>query len=518
MDHTLRAVTSPNHNASWGMYMITAVVIVALIIAYIYKKRNYNNNYNNHDDTTRKRGYDKYYVRSDSEARVSIESFHDLGPYIQSMPQIYDQQQYNNIQNVNQVKDVSQRKKDQQANKPIVPIQVPGQDQDEVYQLGVLLNMFLNNTDRWDALVAIGDIYARGAFPRWQPNTLLAMRCYRLASMCPDGDIAGTAQVKAIDLRDHPLIALDRQGADLPTQPGEAVCKLALERVRMLPQDAFQKPISKFKRQDSPVAQTRPTHAQNQNQNQTAQHDAPGVMPRPPVAARAYVNDKQNVHDHGVISGLKRTASRLASRVNFDLKMPLSMDQAKRIKEKAIDAVLTDNTMSSDEKMHAMEMISALISKQENSTIGTTEVHALALAYETINRIEDVQLRANLTESLNKQLASGVEKGHVVCSTGRLARILGTFDGVEDLQGNDRIRPIWAVREEIASLAAKIRDNILNTLDSSEVDAYNRGQRPRIEETMKQEFRKQVISLYVDGLGMLSAIIDPIISQYADAF
>ncbi len=373
--------------------------------------------------------------------------------------------------------------------------------QDEIAVLERNLQLFSSSPDRWDILVAIGDIYARGAYPRWQPNTVLAMRCYKLAAMCPDGDVAGTAQVKAIDLRDHPLIDMDRHGAQIPIRFGEAACRLALDRIKSLPADAFQKPVSKFRRQ-----QQEPEQQQEPQRPAVNQH------------RRAYIHDKQNVHDHSVVTGLKRVLAKLSARSRFDTTSKMSNYDIQRIKEAAIDSILTDNAMDLHQKTNAIDTVGALIGDQANGTIGTTEVHALALANDVIDNVGSEDLRKNLRETLNKQLASAVEANNVVCSTGRIARILGTFDGVPELQGEDRIRPIWAVREEIASLAAKVRSDVLGKLDESEVNAYNRGQRPNIEESMKKAFKSAVIVTYVEKLGMNKTLIDPIISQYSDAF
>ena len=392
--------------------------------------------------------------------------------------------------------------------------------QDEVSTLDSHVRLFSSSPDRWDILVAIGDIYARGAYPRWQPNTVLAMRCYKLASMCPDGDIAGTAQVKAIDLRDHPLIDMDRHGAHMPVGFGETACRLALDRIKSLPSDAFQKPISKFRRQqEDPVRQEQQTGTQQQNNNNNNNNIPVRQEERQQrQQQRVYISDKQNVHDHSVVTGLKRVLTKLAGKSGVNITSKMSNYDIQRIKEAAIDSILMDNTMGPHQKTNAIETVGALIGDHANGTIGTTEVHALALAKDVIDKVGNEDLRKNLRETLNKQLASAVEGNNVVCSTGRIGRILGTFDGVPELQGEDRIRPIWAVREEIASLAAKVRNDVLQSLDESEVNAYNRGQRPNIEESMKKAFKTAVTLTYVEELGMNKALIDPIISQYADAF
>lgn len=388
----------------------------------------------------------------------------------------------------------------------------------ESEQLEELRRTFVNDIDRWDALLAMGDIYARGAFPRWQPNTIMAMRVYKLAAMCPDGEVAGNAQVRVIDLRDHPLIDMDRQGSQLPTQPGEYVCRTALDRIRTLPQEAFQKPVSKFKRQENTTVRTatRNTTLATGTRQLQVQPETPTTTTEQRQAA--FINDRQNVHDHSVVSGLRHTLNTLAAKSKYNLKITMPGSAINQIKNRANDEVLTDASMSPDEKSKALETIESLIGHKVNETIGTTEVHALALAYHVIDNLPDLELKSNLKESLNKQLSTGVEKGFVVCSTGRLARILGVFDGVEELQGTQRIRPIWAIREEVGNLAARIREDMIKDLSTREVDAYNKGHNPQLEAAMKLEFRRRAIDIYVKSLGMSSAVMEPILNQYSDAF
>ena len=81
----------------------------------------------------------------------------------------------------------------------------------------------------------------------------------------------------------------------------------------------------------------------------------------------------------------------------------------------------------------------------------------LYAAWETIQR-QDGMLRDNLVETLAMHLASGIEHGVPVCSTGKITRIMSTFDGVEDIAGVEKVKPLWALRDELAGLAAKSRN------------------------------------------------------------
>jgi hypothetical protein len=81
---------------------------------------------------------------------------------------------------------------------------------------------------------------------------------------------------------------------------------------------------------------------------------------------------------------------------------------------------------------------------------------------------------------------------------------MGTLDGVS----NEVTRPMWAVREELGSKAAKIREEM--------TEKY--GDTPEAGRRMQEEFAKQVKEEYIQKLGMSQKIIDPLISEYSLGF
>jgi hypothetical protein len=85
----------------------------------------------------------------------------------------------------------------------------------------------------------------------------------------------------------------------------------------------------------------------------------------------------------------------------------------------------------------------------------------------------------------------------VVCSTGKIARILGTMDGIfEDGLSSETLRPVWAVREELARLAATVRDA------DGDADA----------------FARQARQTYVHELGMSEGVVAPLINEMRHGF
>jgi len=141
-----------------------------------------------------------------------------------------------------------------------------------------------------------------------------------------------------------------------------------------------------------------------------------------------------------------------------------------------------------------MVVLRDLNKKDKHGTFDITESDALSLIWNKINKEKDTIKKSNMIEILAKQLDSGVENGHVVCSSGKISRIIGTLDGIDDTIVQSR--PIWAIREEISNLAGNIMNsNIRNP---------------------QQEFKHKVEKTYIEELHLDPNIINPIIEEYIE--
>ena len=152
------------------------------------------------------------------------------------------------------------------------------------------------------------------------------------------------------------------------------------------------------------------------------------------------------------------------------------------------------------------------LGSQHNTSVDGSEQEALNLVWRAI---QDELHRDNLIETLVKQLASGVENGVVVCSTGKITRILSVLDTVGDSQ---KTRPMWVLREEISVIAGRIRQTILEKLGEDVRKAYEDGKQPIVEDAMKRAFREEVKKVYCGGLGLKPEIVEPIIQQFEEGF
>lgn len=382
----------------------------------------------------------------------------------------------------------------------------------EVSQMRQALADFkrIGRKPRWDTLVEMGDILVAGAYPRYLPDRDLALRCYRLAAMSPDAKTAGTGQAKYIAARCARMDPGDLGGDPMPTEYAADLCEKAEQTLRDTPGHEFTRPT--FGRYDG-IARQRPATARV------------GDFQNPPfIVAREWGqtrerlrNDRaqnQNSHDHSVMSISKKNIQALKGSYRI-APNEVSDDQ---IMQDIIDSA---DTMSERQLQDARIVLRSLNHKDIHSSLDISEKRALEIVYDKIQHIEDPVLKRNLMETLGKQLSSAVEHGTTVCSTGRINRIIGTLDTVstDDIGTKiSQLRPITVVREELANLAAKTREDFVARLPIDDAMEYEAGDRKDIEQQMKAEFEKKAQSIYVDELRMSSDVLQPIVNLYSDGF
>ena len=321
----------------------------------------------------------------------------------------------------------------------------------------------------WSALLQLGDVYRRGSYPTHTPNPDVALRIYRAACASPDPATAGAAQLKYIECRVDDIASEDVAGDPLPTYIAEECIALAARRIATSPSAA---------RPRAPQAQVQPTYIPVEI-DVWATHGA-DLVTTVPGGPLAIVSDTQNVHDHAVTRGMHKALRDMTS--SGDASEDVTM-------------CILESDASPTAKADALAVLDTLGTAQ-HSTLGTSEREALDKVWGRIRNLPTEAAR-DAEKILVAQLASGVERGHVVCSTGKIARIVSTLDGLVETPA---IKPMWAVREEIGSLAASVRDE--------------HGD----DETGKNEFKRRAAELYIDELGMSADLIGNIVDAYAVGF
>ena len=400
----------------------------------------------------------------------------------------------------------------------------------ELEELGRLVATLLDpstGTCHWGKLIAIGDVYHRGSFPRFLPNPDVAMQCYKVAAMSPVGRYAGMAQTKYMEARMNPIPIEDQRGAQIPEHFGRHACALAYDVFANTPVSMFETPKGCKKRENDgedvvdvedevdaiganafdgidPALQVLLIDDAEREQERRrrlhlhltagrearAANDRPGSNRHRTIAA--FKHDSQNVHDHGISSTTDFNLRQLQTDRN-------QINTQRQIEEKRKDVrkgILACKDVLPWQREDALHVLNNL-SHHTHSTYDTSELAALTSVWD---KIEESEHRENLVETLAKQLASGIERGSTVCSSGKIARIVSTLDGATNQAAP---RPMWAIREEIGTLAGKVRD------DMGEAAS---------EDALKHEFGRRVRDEYIQKLGLSSSIMEPMIEEYSAGY
>ena len=368
----------------------------------------------------------------------------------------------------------------------------------ELKKLNQLLLEF-EKDHTWDNVIAIGDIYKKGAYPRFKNNNNMAIDCYKTAAMCPDGKIAGLAQIKYIEaVGCEQINEIDNIGEDFPTYFGEEACKIALDVINSTPYNSFSRPTHHTFKQPANTNTIQP-YQTTQLTNTTPYATFIRIAVQRTPDNHIYKNDAQNVHDHGVSNILKSNINILKSSTQSNGSINVSNhnnngDNDSSKINNIMNSISNHIELSEKVKGNALLMITDLNKNNIHSTYNITEIDALKMVWDKIEAQEDNEQKNNMIEILAKQLDSGIESGHNVCSSGKIARIIGTLDGIDDTMNTSR--PMWIIRDEISNIAGKIMNSDSN--------------KP------KEEFENIIKNEYIDKLNLDPKIINGIINEYAE--
>lgn len=373
----------------------------------------------------------------------------------------------------------------------------------------------------WELLLQLGDVYFRGAYPRWRPDVDAALACYQWAARAPRGDVAGLAQAKYIEARTEPVNDQDVAGQPLDPTWAEDACDAAETALFRTPADAFGRPLL-----TRPPAQRAAAAADETPHVPTwlATWDPPTEeATRGPAPGEG---DAQNVHDHAVVAFLRERVHRdlpAQPEAEHDPTLQWTTAPLRTLTGRLVQHWQAAGVNSAT--VHTARKVLEALSADDHYAVSISEVEALRRVLQKMESLPAAH-RTTLLGTLADQLASGVEAGYVVCSTGRLARIVGMLDIVDTVAppvagpGAAKaplvMRPLWAVQEELATLAAKVRDEALSHAGPDARRAYEVGGpvAAGLSADMQAAFEAQVHQEYVERLGMNPSILRPLVDTW----
>lgn len=210
-------------------------------------------------------------------------------------------------------------------------------------------------------------------------------------------------------------------------------------------------------------------------------------------------SDSQNVHDSMVQKAVHKRLNEM-----HDTFGDTSPDTSPL---KEFDAVLNYVPLDAQTKVDAKHVLTSL-SDKVHSRYEQSEKDVFAKVWSRIQSPENSDRKEEMIKILAQSLASGVEHGYVVCSTGKIVRMMGALDGMDvkyETTGN-ALKPEWALRQEIANKAAHIQTTFEEANDIENVQ----GMKTALFDACTQD--------YVSSGLMTSAELEKIIKPYLEAF
>ena len=217
-------------------------------------------------------------------------------------------------------------------------------------------------------------------------------------------------------------------------------------------------------------------------------------------------SDSQNVHNLSVPNAVHRSLNAIVS-LNVSIPLRTFQDTFQSYRDD-----LNGSDLDEETKSRAVQVVRSF-SNSPHSRFQMSEQEVFIHVYERIDNSRDKDSLVNL---LTQNLASGVEYDTIVCSTGKITRMVSTFDVVDDEIPD--LKPDWVLREEISAIAAKTREDVLNESSPREREDYETDSNSELSETMQNRFIEEITKRYVHEGILSEAGLTLLSSEYLDAF
>jgi hypothetical protein len=320
----------------------------------------------------------------------------------------------------------------------------------------------------------IGKIYMYGLHPYYLPDKLMAGKIFNVLSHGPrfSDHLRAVCAERAKEINRLGYTDLDNipeAGREYYTLPYTVIEDMSAAF------DSCETPLIPC--QDEKVApilqQQRPLRQRHQNRTIDQQEDIQlqnalwgdlvtrhilDIIPQQNVKS-----DSQNVHSSTVQNAVK-------NKLDFIEKSGHLSHNFEDNKRRFLDDISNITEISPEDRENIGRVLESLKDTQ-HSRYDKSEADIFNTVWSRINNPVNKDRRKDMVAVLAQNVASGVEHDVVVCSTGKIVRIVGALDGM-DAEPLPELKPEWAINEEIAQSAVKVREDVLAAASPAEKVAY----------------------------------------------
>ena len=356
----------------------------------------------------------------------------------------------------------------------------------EIILLKNLINDFDYN-DNWINLIIVGNIYMKGSYPLYLPNKYKALECFKIAMISPDQKIAKLGYNKYIENKYINIISQDQKGIEIPVKYANIICQLAHNKI-----------INNTIENNNTIE-----HNNTIDNNNTIEHnntiDNNNTIEN--NNTETIINDLQNVHDHTVNKIIISNIKKLQELYQIDNINDIEIFNYIYIN------ILEDDLLDTNKRYDIITVLNSC-TNEIHEYFNISEIDSLKYIYKYI---QDKPNKIDLYHILNIELYNCIENGYIVCSTGKIGRIISILDGIDN--NFNLLKPNHIIRIEILNLSNQIREDILNTASDEEKNNYDNSIDNLLYNKMVNKLESEVENLYIKELNFNKEIINDIIEE-----
>jgi hypothetical protein len=211
------------------------------------------------------------------------------------------------------------------------------------------------------------------------------------------------------------------------------------------------------------------------------------------------VGDSQNVHSSSVQNGASIALSAFErGETEREYNQQPNIDFKNYVRSRDLDEI------KPAEKENMIRVYDSLLQDVKHTKYDRSEKEVFDTMWNRVSRDRD----PNLMTAFCRAMGSAVENGAIVCSTGKIVRMIGSIDGLTEDAPN--LRPEWALDTELAQLAVRVRSEFEGSRVNNENNENNEDNEDRVSAEMRKKFKQEAENTYKDLISkdILEAKID----------